>query len=262
MAPGFMTARLALALCVLCSAGSFAVQPGVGRRASRVHRAARISLGEPGDEAEKPAQNKLAAAIGLSGLAGGATVAGTATTGLVTAAGGVCAGGACVAGAGALAGGGGGAAAAAATGGGIIASIKAMLVGGALVAGGAFSTAMGAPTLESMVAVSTPLNVAVASGRPIVMEFYGNACPHCRKAAKSLRAVEESAIHDKGVSWVMVNIDDPRMAPVWQMYRVDEIPHFEFFNAKGDEVGFEVGDVESSRVEARIAEAMAAPASK
>jgi thiol-disulfide isomerase/thioredoxin len=114
---------------------------------------------------------------------------------------------------------------------------------------------MGAPTLESMVAASTPLEIAIGSGRPTVMEFYGNACPHCHDAARQLRSVEETAIRSLGFNWVMINTDDPSLAPVWNMYHVDELPHFEFFNARGDEVGFEVGQVQVQRIEDRLKQA-------
>ena len=218
-------------------------------------RLADDSEAAPPGESKAP-DAKLAAAIGLSGLAGGATVVSSAAT-IATAAGGVCAGGACVAGAGALAGASGGAAAAVATGGGLLAGAKAMLVGGTLLATAMVSGITGAPTLDSMVRASTPLNVAIGSGRPTVMEFYGGACPHCRSAAKDLRPVEDAAIRDKGVNWVMINTDDPGMAPVWNMYHVDGIPHFEFFDAAGNEVGFEVGDVGAQTIERRIAQALA-----
>jgi hypothetical protein len=198
--------------------------------------------------------SKLATAIGLTGLAGGATLASTATT-IATTAGGVCAGGACAVGATALAGSTGGAAATVATGGGLLAGAKALFVGGALLAAGAFNGLVGTPTLESMVAASTPLEVAIGSGRPTVMEFYGNACPHCHDAARQLRSVEESAIRSLGFNWVMINTDDPSLAPVWNMYHVDELPHFEFFDARGDEVGFEVGQVDAQRIEERLKQA-------
>lgn len=237
---------------VLALSAGYARHPVALGRTHQPPPRARVMLSDEkaGDDA------KVAAAIGLSGLAGGATIASTATT-IATTAGGVCAGGACAVGAGAVASGGGGAVAAAATGGGLLAGAKGILVAGALLASAAFNSVTGTPTLESMVSASTPLQVALGNGRPTVMEFYGNACPHCRSAAKELSAVEAAAVRDDGVNWVMINTDDPGMAPVWQMYHVDEIPHFEFFDAAGDEVGFEIGEVDAQTVRQRIAEAAA-----
>lgn len=239
----------------------FATPAQMCRHAARLRAPSLCMSDDPGqarprDTAKGGEDAKIAAAIGLSGLAGGATMVSTATT-IATAAGGVCAGGACAAGAGALAGGSGGVAAVAATGGGLLAGAKAMLLAGALLASAALSTATGTPTLESMVRASTPLEAALRNGRPTVMEFYGNSCPHCRSAARELGAVEERAVRDKGINWVMINTDDPGMAPVWNMYHVDEIPHFEFFDAAGNEVGFEIGEVNAQTVEQRIVEAAA-----
>lgn len=210
-------------------------------------------------EADEPtsSSSKLATAIGLGGLAGGASVAST----VATTAGGVCAGGACAAGAGALAAGGtGGAAAAAAAGGGVLAGAKVWLVGAGLVASGALSTMLGVPTLETMVQEATPLESAIGSGKPTVIEFYGRNCPHCREMARDLAQVERRAVHDDGFNWVMVDTDDMRMEPIWRIYRVDELPHFEFFNAKGDEVGWEAGVVPVPRIEERLTQAAARPA--
>lgn len=245
-----------LVLLFLPTVAGFSSPAQACRAATRVRGPSRICLSTGSDKSKPGDDAKIAAAIGLSGLAGSATVASTATT-LATAAGGACAGGACAAGAGALAGGSGGAAAMAATGGGLLAGAKGMLFAGMLFASAALNTAMGTPTLETMVRVSTPLEAAIGNGRPTVMEFYGNACPHCRSAAKELSAVEERAVRDKGINWVMINTDDPSMAPVWNMYHVDEIPHFEFFDAAGDEVGFEIGAVDAQTIERRMAEAVA-----
>ena len=165
------------------------------------------------DAAEPEARGNASEALGLAGLA--ASGAGIST--IAATAGGVCAGGACVAGA------------------PVAAPVAAIAFGGfqTWLAGGlvAAATFFGAPTatpppvdatMAIMVRQSTPIADVKGKGTPTVIEFYRPACPRCNRLAPSLVEMEEKATSN-GVSWVMINTDEPSSMGLIRNFGVSEV---------------------------------------
>ncbi|CEF99473.1 Thioredoxin-like fold [Ostreococcus tauri] len=104
-------------------------------------------------------------------------------------------------------------------------------------AGGAASAAGGG--LARLEAASAPLDAALESGKPTVVEFYADWCEVCKESAPMVYDVERE--HARGVNFVMLNIDNARWGEEMDAYGVDGIPHLEFLDARGNSEGFIVG---------------------
>jgi thiol-disulfide isomerase/thioredoxin len=99
--------------------------------------------------------------------------------------------------------------------------------------------------LEALARRSPELGVALASGRPTIVEFYADWCEACRSMAPALEAVESRQRERLNV--VLLNVDNPRWQPEIDRYAVNGIPHLELFNGQGADVGRAIGA--RSRVE-------------
>jgi len=189
-----------------------------------------------------------ASAVGLAGLA--ATGAGVST--IAATAAGVCAGGACAVGAAGI-----GAPAAAAFG-----TFNAWVAGGLVAAATFFGVPlmdarvvdMGLPnsveystggidyridaSLAAMIRQATP--PVDMKGKPVVIEFFRPACMNCNRIAPSIVDMEEEALRN-GVSWVMINVDDPSARGLIRKLSVSQLPHFSFITAGGKPVAKAAG---------------------
>jgi thiol-disulfide isomerase/thioredoxin len=93
--------------------------------------------------------------------------------------------------------------------------------------------------LEALARRSPELSVALANGRPTIVEFYADWCEACRSMAPALDGVE-SREHDQ-LNVVLLNVDNPRWQPEIDRYEVNGIPHLELFNSSGTAVGRSIG---------------------
>jgi thiol:disulfide interchange protein len=93
--------------------------------------------------------------------------------------------------------------------------------------------------LEELARRSPDLSVALASGRPTVVEFYADWCEACRSMAPAMAALE--ARHRTDLNVVLLNVDNPRWSPEMDRYEVNGIPQLEFFDAAGGPVGRSLG---------------------
>ena len=64
-----------------------------------------------------------------------------------------------------------------------------------------------AATLSSLAAASVPLDVALANGRPTVLEAYADWCEVCNEMVPVVSAVEGGA-RAAGVNYAMINVDN------------------------------------------------------
>ncbi len=98
-----------------------------------------------------------------------------------------------------------------------------------------------AHSLSELAEKSTPLEVAVANGKPTLVEFYANWCLTCQGMVPDMVALRDT--YEDRVNFVMLNVDNPKWLPELETYRVDGIPHFVFLNAQGEAIAQSIGEV-------------------
>ncbi|MBI4782416.1 MAG: thioredoxin family protein [Oscillatoriophycideae cyanobacterium NC_groundwater_1537_Pr4_S-0.65um_50_18] len=95
-------------------------------------------------------------------------------------------------------------------------------------------------SLAAMAADSTPLEAALANGKPSLMEFYADWCTSCQAMAKDMGDLKQT--YGDRVNFVMLNVDNSKWLPEMLHYRVDGIPHFVFLDAKGESIASTIGE--------------------
>jgi thiol-disulfide isomerase/thioredoxin len=90
--------------------------------------------------------------------------------------------------------------------------------------------------------------VALADGRPTLVEFYADWCEACRAMAPAMEAIESRRRNELDV--VLLNVDNPRWQPQLDLYDVNGIPQLELFNADGRAVGRSLGARSAAELEA------------
>ncbi|MCP9860793.1 MULTISPECIES: thioredoxin domain-containing protein [unclassified Cyanobium] len=93
--------------------------------------------------------------------------------------------------------------------------------------------------LERLARQSPELTVALADGKPTVVEFYADWCEACRAMAPAMERIERQQRSRMDV--VLLNVDNPRWQPQLERYDVNGIPQLEFFDAAGTSVGRSIG---------------------
>ncbi|MFM7087792.1 MAG: thioredoxin domain-containing protein [Cyanobium sp.] len=93
--------------------------------------------------------------------------------------------------------------------------------------------------LERLARQSLDLPVALADGRPTLVEFYADWCEACRAMAPAMDALEQQ--HRGALDVVLLNVDNPRWEAELERYEVNGIPQLELFDAAGSPVGRAIG---------------------
>jgi thiol:disulfide interchange protein len=93
--------------------------------------------------------------------------------------------------------------------------------------------------LEALARRSPDLQVALADGRPTLVEFYADWCEACRAMAPAIDGIERR--HRGDLDVVLLNVDNPRWQPELERHGVNGIPHLELFDAGGVNVGRAIG---------------------
>lgn len=127
-------------------------------------------------------------------------------------------------------------------------SFVAIALGLALTIG--IKTQPPAMTLESQAAEAMSLDVAIANGKPTLIEFYADWCTSCQAMAEDLRQVK-SAYGDR-LNFVMLNVDNGKWLPEVLKYKVDGIPHFVFLGEDGAAIAETIGEQPRSVLEADL----------
>ncbi len=96
-----------------------------------------------------------------------------------------------------------------------------------------------AAPLEKLARQSLELPVALANGRPTLVEFYADWCEACRAMAPAMEAIEQR--HRGALDVVLLNVDNPRWQPEIDRFEVNGIPQLELFAADGSPVGRSLG---------------------
>ena len=82
--------------------------------------------------------------------------------------------------------------------------------------------------LQSLDERSPPLQEALSSGRPTVVEFYAPWCVSCRESAPGLVRLKQR--YGERVNFVLVNGDDRANRRLVELFGVDSIPHLALIN--------------------------------
>ena len=93
--------------------------------------------------------------------------------------------------------------------------------------------------LERLARKSPDLSVALADGRPTLVEFYADWCEACRAMAPAMESMERR--HQGELDVVLLNVDNPRWQPQIDSYAVNGIPHLELFDRGGQRLGQVIG---------------------
>ncbi len=120
----------------------------------------------------------------------------------------------------------------------IIVAIVAVLLAIALFFGQRLQ--QGNSSLSVQAAIATPIEIAIASGRPTLMEFYADWCASCKAMAPNLAKIKQD--YAGQVEFAMLNVDNTKWLPEISKYRVDGIPHFVFFDRRGQTLGEVIGE--------------------
>ena len=102
--------------------------------------------------------------------------------------------------------------------------------------------------LEKLARQSLDLPVALANGRPTLVEFYADWCEACQAMAPAMDTIEQQ--HHGQLDVVLLNVDNPRWQPEIDRYDVNGIPQLELFNASGTAIGRALGARSKPELEA------------
>lgn len=97
-----------------------------------------------------------------------------------------------------------------------------------------------APSLSALAESATPIDVAIANGKPTLIEFYADWCTSCRAMAGDMAEMKQSFGSD--LNFVMLNVDNSKWVPELLRYEVDGIPHFVFLDNEAQAVATAVGE--------------------
>jgi thioredoxin-like negative regulator of GroEL len=95
-------------------------------------------------------------------------------------------------------------------------------------------------SLSAQAKAATPIEQALTSNRPTLIEFYADWCGSCQAMAPNLAKIKQD--YAGKVEFAMLNVDNTKWLPEIEKYRVDGIPHFVFFNRGGQTLGEVIGE--------------------
>lgn len=102
--------------------------------------------------------------------------------------------------------------------------------------------------LQRLARQSPDLAVALADGRPTLVEFYADWCEACRAMAPAMERLEQQ--HRGAFDVVLLNVDNPRWQAEVERFEVNGIPQLELFDAAGQPVGRSIGARSAGELEA------------
>ena len=85
--------------------------------------------------------------------------------------------------------------------------------------------------MEQLARRSVEPDIALANGKPTLIEFYADWCEACQAMAPAMLQTEQK--HADQLDVVLVNIDNPRWLDLIDRYDVTGIPQLNLFSADG-----------------------------
>jgi thiol-disulfide isomerase/thioredoxin len=82
----------------------------------------------------------------------------------------------------------------------------------------------GLKIMREMAQESVSFDAAIASPKPMLLEFYADWCSVCQSMAPTLAALKQEYGHD--LNFVMLNVDDAQWLPQMDQYDVTGVPQF------------------------------------
>jgi thiol-disulfide isomerase/thioredoxin len=111
-------------------------------------------------------------------------------------------------------------------------------------------TQTNAASLPAMAKAAVPLEVALRSGKPTLMEFYADWCSSCQAMAPAMAQLKTD--YGDRVNFVMLNVDNEKWLPEVVTYRVDGIPHFVYLQADNETLAQAIGEQPKSILEENL----------
>ncbi len=105
-------------------------------------------------------------------------------------------------------------------------------------------------SLPAMAKASVPLEVALRSQKPTLMEFYADWCSSCQAMAPAMAQLKSD--YGDRVNFVMLNVDNEKWLPEVVTYRVDGIPHFVYLQADNETLAQSIGEQPKSILEENL----------
>jgi thiol-disulfide isomerase/thioredoxin len=113
-----------------------------------------------------------------------------------------------------------------------------------------FKTETAPGMLAAMAEESVPLEIALANGKPTLMEFYANWCTSCQAMAPEMETLKQT--YGNRINFVMLNVDNNKWLPEILSYRVDGIPHFVFLDQTGNPIAQTIGEQPQTIMESNL----------
>jgi thiol:disulfide interchange protein len=104
-----------------------------------------------------------------------------------------------------------------------------------------FQTQKSGASLAAVAQAATPLESALASNKPSIVEFYADWCTSCQSMAADNLALQKQ--YGSNVNFVMLNVDNTKWLPEVTRFKVDGIPHFVFLDRSNMTIGNAIGVV-------------------
>ncbi|NKB17316.1 MAG: thioredoxin fold domain-containing protein [Pseudanabaena sp. CRU_2_10] len=135
----------------------------------------------------------------------------------------------------------------------LVIAIAAIALTAALFFG--FQTQQNGASLAAVAQAATPLESALASNKPSVVEFYADWCTSCQSMAADNMALQKQ--YSSNVNFVMLNVDNTKWLPEITRFKVDGIPHFVFLDRSNMTIGNAIGvvphEIMAENIDAMIA---------
>ncbi|MEM8809527.1 MAG: thioredoxin domain-containing protein [Cyanobacteria bacterium P01_G01_bin.38] len=96
-------------------------------------------------------------------------------------------------------------------------------------------------TLKAMAAKAMPYEVAIATSKPTLIEFYADWCTTCQAMSSTIDTLHQQ--YAGQLNFVMLNIDDPQWASQIAEYGASGVPQFTLLDSAHHEVESFVGKV-------------------